>query len=69
MINIKIGNGGQGLSFLPLLAVAFIVLKLIEKIDWSWWWVLSPILIPGSLVVIGFATYGLICLAIYFWGK
>ena len=69
MINIKIGNGGQGLSFLPLLAVAFIVLKLIEKIDWSWWWVLSPILIPSGLVVIGFAIYGIISLAIYFWGK
>lgn len=21
----------------------FVVLKLLEKIDWSWWWVLSPL--------------------------
>ena len=26
-----------------LLLVAFIVLKLCNVINWSWWWVLSPI--------------------------
>ena len=26
-----------------LLLVAFVVLKLTGVIDWSWWWVLSPI--------------------------
>lgn len=35
-----------------LLAVAFIVLKLCNVIDWSWWWVLSPIWIPIALIVI-----------------
>ena len=25
-----------------LLTVAFIVLKLLGKITWSWWWVLAP---------------------------
>lgn len=35
-----------------LLSVAFIVLKLCNVIDWSWWWVLSPIWIPIALVVI-----------------
>jgi hypothetical protein len=34
----------------PLLAVAFIVLKLCGIIAWSWWWVLAPIWIP--LVII-----------------
>jgi hypothetical protein len=29
-----------------MLLVAFIVLKLCKVIDWSWWWVLSPIWIP-----------------------
>ena len=32
--------------FAPLLAIAFIVLKLTDVIDWSWLWVLSPIWIP-----------------------
>lgn len=35
-----------------LLAVAFIVLKLCNVIDWSWWWVLAPIWIPIALVII-----------------
>ena len=35
-----------------LLLVAFIVLKLCNVIDWSWWWVLSPIWIPIALVVV-----------------
>jgi hypothetical protein len=35
-----------------LLSVAFIVLKLCNVIDWSWWWVLAPIWIPIVLVII-----------------
>lgn len=34
-------NGGVG--FFGLLAIVFIVLKLIGVINWSWIWVLSPI--------------------------
>ena len=28
-----------------LMVIAFIVLKLTEVIDWSWWWILVPILL------------------------
>lgn len=35
-----------GIGFCGLLAIAFIVLKLLHYIDWSWWWVLSPLWIP-----------------------
>ena len=28
-----------------MLTVAFIVLKLTNYVDWSWWWILAPILI------------------------
>ena len=35
-----------------LLLVAFIVLKLCNVINWSWWWVLSPIWISIALVII-----------------
>lgn len=35
-----------------LLSVAFIVLKLCNVIDWSWWWVLAPIWIPIALIVV-----------------
>ncbi|MEK6828786.1 MAG: hypothetical protein AABY15_01580 [Nanoarchaeota archaeon] len=41
-----------GIGFVGLLTIVFIVLKLIDKIDWSWWWVLSPIWISASIAVI-----------------
>jgi membrane protein YdbS with pleckstrin-like domain len=32
-----------GISFLSLLALLFIGLKLTGVIDWSWWWVTAPL--------------------------
>ncbi len=43
-----------------LFLVAFVVLKLVGVIDWSWWWVLSPI-----WIMIGVA--GLVFVAIYIY--
>lgn len=40
-----------GIGFAGLLTVAFIVLRLTGHIDWSWWWVLSPLWISGSIVL------------------
>lgn len=40
-------------NFLELLFLLFLGLKLAGKIDWSWWWVFSPIWIPIILVVLG----------------
>ena len=43
-----------GLGFTGALTLLFIALKLLGKIDWSWWWVLSPIWISlGVALVIG----------------
>jgi hypothetical protein len=33
------------------LTVAFVVLKLLGKIAWSWWWVFSPLWIPPAIIV------------------
>ena len=44
-------NTSSGIGVAGLLGVAFIVLKLTDVIDWSWWWVLSPFWIPTSLVI------------------
>ena len=41
--------GSIGVSFCGLLTIVFIVLKLIDVIDWPWLWVLSPILIPIAI--------------------
>ena len=32
-----------GISFLGLLAIVFITLKLCNVITWSWWWVTAPL--------------------------
>lgn len=45
------GSGG-GIGFAGLLTVAFIVLKLCHVINWSWFWVLSPMIFGISLVLI-----------------
>lgn len=37
------------ISILPLLQVAFVVLKLCDIIKWSWVWVISPVWISISL--------------------
>ena len=36
-----------------LLTVLFVGLKLTNYIDWSWWWVLSPLWIPVAIVTLG----------------
>jgi len=45
------------LSFFEVLTLIFIVLKLGNVIDWSWLWVLSPIVLPiiFGLTVLFFA--------------
>ena len=45
-------SSSGGIGFCGLLTIVFIILKLIGKIDWSWWWVWSPILISGGLFVV-----------------
>lgn len=43
-----------GTGPLDLVTIAFVVLKLCKVIDWSWWWVFSPLWIPlAILLVIG----------------
>jgi len=39
-------------SFLGLLGLLFIGLKLTHVISWSWWWVTSPIWIPFALFAV-----------------
>jgi uncharacterized protein (DUF983 family) len=38
-----------GFSVLGTLFIVFLVLKLTGNIDWSWWWVTSPLWIPIAL--------------------
>lgn len=45
------GNSGSrgGIGFTGLLTILFVGLKLTGHLDWSWWWVLSPLWIAGLL--------------------
>lgn len=56
-----INIGGGGIGFPGLLAIVFIVLKLTGEIDWSWWWVLSPVWIS--------AIGGVVFLVTLFWAR
>lgn len=40
-----------GVSFCGLLFIAFLVLKLTEVIDWSWWWVTAPLWGGAALII------------------
>ena len=54
-------NSGTGLSLSAVLFIVFLVLKLTGNIDWSWWWVTSPLWIPFAL---GLALVGVVLLVI-----
>lgn len=51
----QIGLGGA-------VFIVFLVLKLIHKIDWSWWWVTSPIwgalALTVFMIIVGFSAVG-----------
>jgi hypothetical protein len=51
MSNGSSSSSSGGIGFAGLLTIVFITLKLLGKITWSWWWVLSPLWI--SFVVVG----------------
>jgi hypothetical protein len=44
-------SSGGGLSFTGALTILFIALKLTHVINWSWWWVLSPMWISFLILL------------------
>lgn len=59
-------SSSGGIGFGGGLLLLFIALKLLGKIDWSWWWVLSPMWIPtiiiAGIAAIYFGVIGAVCL-------
>lgn len=49
--------------FLSILCLIFITLKLTGYIAWSWWWVLAPIWIPISTILVVFVIVGMLYVA------
>jgi len=50
-------NSSSGIGFTGLLTIAFVVLKLTSYIQWSWWWVLSPLWISTILSILVLAIW------------
>jgi phosphoglycerol transferase MdoB-like AlkP superfamily enzyme len=42
MASNTVSNNSGGIGVLGLLGVSFVVLKLCNVINWSWWWVTAP---------------------------
>lgn len=61
--SVKIGGS---LGFFELLTVALVVLKLLDKIDCSWWIVFAPIWIPISVVGL-ISVLWVLCVVILEW--
>jgi hypothetical protein len=55
-------ESNKGIGFIGLLTIVFIILKLIDKINWSWCWVLSPIWIYAIFLIIIIIVYIIISL-------
>jgi hypothetical protein len=53
-------DSSGGISF--ILFVVFLVLKLTDTIDWSWWWVTSPLWIPVAIVL---AIFGVAAILVF----
>lgn len=45
-------NNNNNVTFIELLFITFLVLKLTHVIDWSWFWVFSPLWSVVALAVI-----------------
>jgi hypothetical protein len=56
-------QSNNNIGFAGALGIAFIVLKLIGTINWSWLWVLAPLWIPLAFVL-AILVVGLIAVAL-----
>ena len=57
----RVSSGGW---FPEILSFVFIILKVAKVIDWSWWWVLSPVIVQLGLTLTILTVIGLIAVLI-----
>ena len=43
------------IGIVEILTIVFIILKLTQVINWSWWWVFSPVFIIFGLILLYYA--------------
>jgi hypothetical protein len=51
------GSASGGIGALGMLGCIFVTLKLLGKIDWSWWLVTAPFWFPFSVLIIILIVY------------
>ena len=56
-------NSSNGLGLGTILFLIFMVLKLTNYIDWSWWWVTAPLWVPLLIILGVLAVIGIVFLA------
>ena len=61
----KVETSSGGIGFCGLLTIVFIVLKLVGVINWSWFWVLSPMIFSVGFTVL----FLLIVFALMIWAN
>lgn len=50
----------EGAGVTTILLVVFVVLKLTDNINWSWWWVLAPFWVPCAIAAFGLLVMGIV---------
>lgn len=55
-------KSNSSISFLSLLFLAFLILKLCGVIDWSWWWVTAPLWGGFAILLVILAIGGFVLL-------
>jgi hypothetical protein len=53
-------NQSNGLGVGTILFLIFLVLKLTNYINWSWWWVTAPLWIPAIAIILIVGVIGII---------
>jgi hypothetical protein len=61
MSNSKDNNYSGGIGFFGALALLLIGLKLCHVIDWSWVWVLSPLWLPITILMVIMIVILVVC--------
>ena len=53
-------NTSNGIGVGTTLFIVFLILKLTNTIDWSWWWVTSPLWLPLALGIVILGVVGML---------
>ena len=61
-------SSSSGIGLTGVLFVVFLVLKLTGNIEWSWWWVTSPLWIPVALALSFFVIIFFVVILLLIFG-